>query len=37
METLGMGEDGEMSRFVPGEELFVGRHVDEEIVVLWVR
>jgi len=28
----GKGEDGGMSRFVPVEELFVGRHFDAEIV-----
>src|SRR3954454_15726008 len=30
-------EDGKMSRFVPVEELFKGRHFDQEIVVLCVR
>jgi putative transposase len=32
-----MGEDEGMSRFVPVEELFAGRHLDAEIVVLCVR
>lgn len=32
-----MGEDEGMSRFVPVEELFAGRHFDAEIVVLCVR
>src|SRR5678816_1229409 len=32
-----MGEDGGMSRLVPVEELFAGRHFDAEIVVLCVR
>lgn len=32
-----MGEDKEMSRFVPVDELFAGRHFDAEIVVLCVR
>ena len=31
------GEDGVVSRFVPVEELFAGRHFDAEIVVLCVR
>jgi transposase-like protein len=33
----GVGENGEVSRFVPVEELFAGRHFDAEIVVLCVR
>jgi transposase-like protein len=33
----GVGEDWGMSRFVPVEELFSGRHFDAEIVVLSVR
>jgi hypothetical protein len=33
----GMGEDERMSRFVPVEELFAGRHFDAEIVVLCLR
>ena len=32
-----VGEDGVVSRFVPVEELFAGRHFDAEIVVLCVR
>ena len=31
------GDDGQMPRFVPVEELFKGRHFDQEIVVLCVR
>jgi transposase-like protein len=31
------GDDGQMPRFVPVEELFKGRHFDREIVVLCVR
>jgi len=31
------GDDGQMPRFVPIEELFKGRHVNQEIVVLCVR
>src|SRR5947209_2675648 len=34
---LPVGEDGKMSRLVPVEELFKGRHFDQEIVVLCVR
>jgi hypothetical protein len=30
-------DDGQMPRFVPTEELFKGRHFEEEIVVLCVR
>ena len=30
-------DDGTMPRFVPAEELFKGRHFDQEIVVLCVR
>jgi len=33
----GIGEDGQMPRFVPVEELFKGRHFDREILVLCVR
>jgi hypothetical protein len=33
----GVGDDGQMPRFVPIEELFKGRHFDQEIVVLCVR
>ena len=33
----GIGDDGQMPRFVPVEELFKGRHFDQEIVVLCVR
>jgi hypothetical protein len=33
-KTSEMGEDGEMPHFVPAEELFVGRYLDAEIVVL---
>lgn len=36
-KTNGVGEDGEMSHFVPVAELFAGRHFDAEIVVLCVR
>ena len=32
-----MGEDRGISRYVPVEELFAGRHFDAEIVVLCVR
>jgi hypothetical protein len=32
-----VSEDAEMSRIVPVKELFAGRHVDAEIVVLYVR
>ena len=32
-----MGDDEQMTRFVPVEELFKGRHFDREIVVLCVR
>jgi transposase-like protein len=32
-----VGEDGVVSRFVPVEELFAGRHFDAEIVVWCVR
>ena len=32
-----LGNDGQVSRFVPVEELFKGRHFDQEIVVLCVR
>src|SRR4051795_6428758 len=32
-----VGEDGKMSQLVPLEELFKGRHFDQEIVVLCVR
>ena len=31
------GDDGQMPRFVPVEELFKGRHFDREVVVLCVR
>jgi hypothetical protein len=31
------GEDGHMPRFAPVEELFMGRHFDQGIVVLCVR
>ena len=31
------GDDGQMPRFVPIEELFKGRHFNQEIVVLCVR
>jgi len=31
------GDDGQMPRFVPIEELFKGRRVNQEIVVLCVR
>src|SRR5947209_13819315 len=34
---LPVGEDGKMSRLVPVEELFKGRHFDQAIVVLCVR
>ena len=37
MRNHRVGEDGVVSRFVPGEELFAGRHFDAEIVVLCVR
>src|ERR1700690_262702 len=30
------GDDEEMQRFVPIEDLFIGRHCDLEIIVLWV-
>ena len=33
----GVGENGEVSRFVSADELFAGRHFDAEIVVLCVR
>ena len=33
----GVGENGEVSRFVSVEELFAGRHFDAEIVMLCVR
>ena len=33
----GIGDDGQMPRFVPIEELFKGRHFDQEILVLCVR
>jgi transposase-like protein len=33
----GVGENGEVSRFVSADELFVGRHFDAQIVVLCVR
>jgi len=33
----GIGDDGQMPRFVPVEELFKGRHFDREILVLCVR
>jgi len=33
----GIGEDGQMPRFVAVEELFKGRHFDREILVLCVR
>jgi transposase-like protein len=33
----GVGDDGQMPGFVPVEELFKGRHFDQEIVVLCVR
>ena len=36
-EIKEVGEDGVVSRFVPVEELFAGRHFDGEIVVLCVR
>ena len=36
-EITEVGEDGVVSRFVPVEELFAGRHFDAEIVVLCVR
>jgi transposase-like protein len=32
-----LGDDEEMARFEPAEELFKGRHFDQEIVVLCVR
>jgi hypothetical protein len=32
-----IGDDGQMPGFVPVEELFKGRHFDQEIVVLCVR
>ena len=32
-----MGDDEQMPRFVPVEELFKGRHFDREVVVLCVR
>src|SRR5436305_4642708 len=32
-----VGEDRQMSQFVPIEELFKGRHFDQEIVILCVR
>ena len=32
-----VGDDGQMPRFVPREELFKGRHFDQEIVILCVR
>jgi hypothetical protein len=35
--TNRLGDDGEMPQFVPVEELFKGRHFDQEIVVLNVR
>jgi len=37
VQTQELNDDGQMSRFVPTEELFKGRHFDEEIVVLCVR
>jgi len=36
-KIAGVDENGDVSRFVPVEELFVGRHFDAEIVVLCVR
>ena len=33
----GVADDGQMARFVPVEELFQGRHFNQEIVVLCVR
>jgi hypothetical protein len=33
----GTGDDGQVPRFVPVEELFKGRHFDREVVVLCVR
>ncbi len=35
--VLVVGDDEQMPRFVPVEELFKGRHFDQEIVVLCVR
>ncbi len=35
--AFGGSDDGQMPRFVPVEELFKGRHFDQEIVVLCVR
>ena len=37
VQISGVGEDRGMSRFIPVEELFAGRHFDAEIVVLCVR
>ncbi len=37
MQTPVLGNDRQMSRLVPVEELFKGRHFDQEIVVLCVR
>jgi hypothetical protein len=36
-EITEVGEDGVVSRFVPVEELFAGRHFAAEIVALCVR
>jgi hypothetical protein len=33
----GVGDDGQMPRFVPVEEQFKGRHFNQEIVVICVR
>src|SRR5438094_544733 len=33
----GVEDDGQMPRFVPIEELFKGRHFNQEIVILCVR
>ena len=33
----GVGDDRQMPRFVPVEELFKGRHFNQEVVVLCVR
>jgi transposase-like protein len=35
--TIRISDDGQVPRFVPVEELFRGRHFDQEIVVLCVR
>ena len=36
VQTRGWGDDEEMQRFVPIEDLFKGRHFDRQIIVLCV-